>query len=127
MVDRELTEWFEVAIGVRQGCNLLPYLFRLILESVMKPALKNCSAGVQLDEYLLNNLRFANDIDLMADNKEDLQEITTSAHNTTSKFGLKINAQKTKVMTIWKLHESINITLDIDKLEQVNILHTSVV
>ena len=47
----------------------------------------------------------------MADTKEDLQEITTSVHNTSSKFGLKINAQKTKVMTIGKLHEFINITL----------------
>ncbi len=55
----------------------------------------------------------------MADTKEDLQEITTLVHDTSSKFGLKINAQKTKVMTIGKLHESINITLDIDKLEQV--------
>jgi Reverse transcriptase (RNA-dependent DNA polymerase) len=34
-VDGELTEWFKITVGVRQGCNLTPYLFNLILDAMM--------------------------------------------------------------------------------------------
>jgi len=37
----DLSWWFAVIVGVRQGCNLLPNLFNMILEAMMKKALEN--------------------------------------------------------------------------------------
>ena len=67
----------------------------------------------------LNNLRFADDIDLMAESGSQLQELTTRVHESSKRFGLKINGEKTKTMTIGKEKEKINITLEGEELEQV--------
>ena len=47
-VVRELTEWFRVTVGVRQGCGLSIYLFNLILEAMMSFALKSTEAGARV-------------------------------------------------------------------------------
>src|SRR6218665_3181615 len=76
-IEGELTEWFRIKVGVRQGCGLSSDLFNLILEIVMRFAEKEGSGtGVKLNGKLLDNLRFADDIDLMADMKENLQDMT---------------------------------------------------
>ena len=118
-VDGELTEWFRVNVGVRQGCGLSPYLFNLILEAMMNIALDNTEIGVRISGEIINNLRFADDIDLLAENEDELQELTTRVHESSKRFGLKINAEKTKTMTIGKKKEKIIIRLGGEELEQV--------
>ena len=118
-VDGELTDWFKVTVGVRQGCNLSPYLFNLLLEAMMQEAMKSVDSGVYVSGQLVNNLRFADDIDLIAESPEQLQELTDKVNESSKRFGLKINVSKTKVMTIGKSHKELNINLDNAKLEQV--------
>ena len=57
-IDGELTEWFKVIVGVRQGCNLSPYVFNLILEAMMMEVLKNENdeIGVSLYGQKVNKL-----------------------------------------------------------------------
>ena len=120
-VDGELTEWFKVTVGVRQGCNLSPYLFNLILEAMMIEALKNGNdeIGVTLYGQKVNNLRFADDIDLVANSSEQLQTLTDRIRESSKRFGLKINTQKTKTMSIGKHHETIKVTINGEDVEQV--------
>ena len=118
-VDGELTDWFKVTVGVRQGCNLSPYLFNLLLEAMMQEAMKSVDAGVNVSGQLVNNLRFADDIDLIAESPEQLQVLTDKVEESSKRFGLKINVSKTKVMTIGKSHKELNINLENAKLEQV--------
>jgi hypothetical protein len=108
-----------VHVGVRQGCGLSPYLFNLKLEAMMDIALTDTEIGVRINGTLVNNLRFADDIDLMAESGSQLQELTTRVHESSKRFGLKINGEKTKTMTIGKEKEKINITLEGEELAQV--------
>ena len=55
-VDGELTKWFRVTVGVRQGCGLSPYLFNMLLEAVMSMALRNLEAGAKINGRIINNL-----------------------------------------------------------------------
>src|SRR6218665_3702609 len=62
--------------------------------------------GVKLNGRLLDNLRFADDIDLMADMKERMQDLTNRVNKSSKRMGLKINAEKTKTMAIGKQHRN---------------------
>ena len=66
-VDGELTDWFQTVIGVLQGCVLSPILFCIFLEVVMARALEMEETGVVVSGTRFNNLKFANDIALIAD------------------------------------------------------------
>src|SRR6218665_2140270 len=118
-VDGEFTEWFRVRVGVRQGCGLSPYLFNLILEAMMSLALKSTEAGARVGGQTVNNPRFADDIDLVAEDDGRLQELTDEVHNSSQRFGLKINVEKTKTMTIGKQQKTVEIKIEGETLEQV--------
>src|SRR6218665_822152 len=75
--------------------------------------------GVTINGMTLNNLRFTDDIDLIADTEVYLQKLTDRVDGSNRRMGLKINTGKTKTMTIGKQHEDIPIKLGGVVLEQV--------
>ena len=103
-VDGELTEWFQVTVGVRQECNLSPYLFNLTMEAMMIQALKNVDIGVKVSSQLISNLRFTDGIDLIAESQEGLQHLTDKVNESSKRLGLKINTKKRKTMAISENH-----------------------
>src|SRR6218665_482113 len=118
-LDGELKEWFRVTVGVRQGCGLSPYLFNLILEAMMSFALKSTEAGASVGGQTVDNLRFADDIDLVAEDDEQLQELTDEVHISSQRFRLKINVEKTTTMTIGKQQKTVEIKIEGETLEQM--------
>ena len=72
-IDRRQGEWFHTAIRTRQGDALSPLLFIAYLEQVMDHV-KESNCGIRLGGTLLNNLRFADDIDLIDEDYKSLQE-----------------------------------------------------
>ena len=75
--------------------------------------------GLKLCRRLVNNLRFADDINLMAETTSGLQRITDSVSEQGERLGLVINSSKTKVMAISKEERSLKISIKGQDLEQV--------
>ena len=65
------TDWFQIGKGVHQGCILSPCLFNLHAEHIMRNAgLEEAQAGIKIAGRNINNLRYADDTTLMAENEE---------------------------------------------------------
>ena len=120
IVGGEITDFFASSIGVLQGCILSPPLFNLALETVINDAqVKVGDAGIKIYGTKYNNLRYADDIDVIAEAEEELQAVTTAINAASRRTGMEINLKKTKSMTIGRRHEDIQITIDNKPIEQV--------
>ena len=105
------TDWFQIGKGVHQSCILSPCLFNLYAEYIMQNAmLDEAQAGIKTAEKNINNLRYADDTTLRAENKEELKSLLMKVKEESEKAGLKLNIQKTKIracspITSWQLDE----------------------
>ena len=55
-------------------------------------------AGIKIARRNINNLRYTNDITLMAESEEELTSLLMKVKEESEKVGLKLNIQKTKIM-----------------------------
>ena len=93
-------DWFQIGKGVRQGCILSPCLFNLYAEYIMRNAgLDEAQAGIKIAGRNINNLRYADDTTLMAESEEELKSLLMKEKEESGKVGLKLNIQKTKIMS----------------------------
>ena len=90
---------FQIEKGVCEGCILSPWLFNLYAEYIMRNAgLEEAQAGIKIAGRNINNLRYADDTTLMAENEEELKCLLMKVKEESEKVGLKLNIQKTKIM-----------------------------
>ena len=93
------TDWFQIGKGVHQGCELSPCLFNLHAEYIMQnDELDEAQTGIKTAGRNINNLRYADDSSLMAESKEQ-KSLLMKVKEESEKVGLKLNIQKTKIMT----------------------------
>ena len=70
--------------------------------------LEETQAGIKIARRNINNLRYADDITLMAESEEELKSLLMKVKEESEKVGLKLNIQKTKIMasgpiTSWEI------------------------
>ena len=93
------TDWFQTGKGIRQGCILPPCLLNFYAEYIMRnTGLDEAQAGIKTARRNINNLRYADDTTLMAENEEELNSLLMKVKEESEKVGLKLNIQKTKIM-----------------------------
>ena len=64
-------DWFQIGKGVCQGCILSPCLFNFHAVYIMQNAkLDEAQAGIKIAGRNINNLRYADNTTLKAENKE---------------------------------------------------------
>jgi len=117
-VARTLSSGFRVKKGVRQGCVISPHLFNIMAEAVMREVIEGWEGGVRIGGMKITNLRYADDIVLLAGSESELQELVTRLQQIGENKGLKINMNKTKVMT--QKGKTCNIEIRGVRLEQVD-------
>ena len=61
--------------------------------------LDEAQAGIKIAGRNINNLRYADYTTLMAESKEELNNLLMKVKEESEKVGLKLNIQKTKIMT----------------------------
>ena len=92
-------DWFKTGKKIQQGCILLPCLFTLYAEYIMRNArLNETQAEIKVAGRNINNLRYADDTTLMAASKEKLKGLLMKVKEESLKVGLRLNIQKTKIM-----------------------------
>ena len=74
--------------------------------------LDEAQAGIKISGRNINNLRYADDTTLMAENEEELKSLLMKVKEESEKVGLKLNIQKTKIMaagpiTSWQIDGAI--------------------
>ena len=60
--------------------------------------LEKAQAGIKIARKNINNLRYADDITIMAESEEELKSLLMKVKEKSEKVGLKLNIQKTKMM-----------------------------
>ena len=61
--------------------------------------LEEAQAGIKIAGRIINNLRYVDDTTLMAQSKEELKSLLMRVKEESEKVGLKLNIQKTQIMT----------------------------
>ena len=79
-------EWFRT-VGVRKGCLLSPTLSNILIKQVSVGRRNN------------TNLRFASDIDAVAEEEQEQEAQVESLNKTSTRYKMEISVEKTKLMT----------------------------
>jgi Reverse transcriptase (RNA-dependent DNA polymerase) len=111
----QLGEKFEIRRGVKQGDPMSPKIFNAVLDFVFQN-LNWKNKGLKIDVKNLTNLRFADDIVLMSESKEELLKMIKELDVASKKVGLSMNKEKTQVMSNT---DDTNFEIDGWKIEKV--------
>ena len=126
-VGSELSESSKVRMGLRQGCVMSPWLFKMYMDGVVREVYNRVNGmGVSMTMgdiwWVLSQLLFADDTALMAESAEQLQCLVSEFGRVCKRRKLRINVNKSKVMCIERNEEPspLNIMLNGERMEVVN-------
>ena len=93
-------DWFNIGEEVWQGYILSPCLFSFYAEYIMRNArLDGIQAGISTARRNINNLRYAEDINLMGESEKELKTLLMKVKEESEKGGFK--TQNSKKLRSW--------------------------
>ena len=97
-INNNVSNWFEISKGLRQGCGLLPAHFKIYLDRIFHGwSRKFNSMGIQIGESILSTLFFADDQLVIANDEMDLDEMVRKLNEAFNQGGLKINSKNLNI------------------------------
>ena len=97
LVENNNTEFFKIEVGVRQGCILSPILFLMFINGLIEE-IKKLDKGVLYGKVKIAILLFADDIVLLAENREDLEILMKVTSEYSKKWRFDFNYDKSAVV-----------------------------
>ena len=127
-VGNEVSEWFPVRVGLRQGCVMSLWLFNLYIDGVVREVnARVLGRGLKLvdgndNEWELNQLLFADDTVVVADSERKLCQLVTEFGRVCETRKLRVNMGKSKVMRCMGNEDGarLNVMLNREALEEVD-------
>ena len=114
-----IRDWFRTTFGVLQGCLISPTLFSIFLERIMTDTLEDHEGTVSTGGRTIINIRFADDIDGVAGEEEELAKLVERLDKASTAYGMEISAEKPKLMTNNTSGINTEIKVNGQKLETV--------
>ena len=75
LFNSSIGDWLRTTVGARQGCLLSPTLFNIFMERIMTDVLEDNEGTVSIGGRKISNLCFANDINGLAGEEEELSNL----------------------------------------------------
>ena len=103
-VGSDLSESFEVNVGLRQGCVMSPWLFNVYMDGVVREVkMRTLGRGLEMSErggreWEVSQLLFADDTALVASTEERLQRLVDEFGVVCERRKLNVNVGKSKVL-----------------------------
>ena len=92
LCNSSIGDWFRTTVEIRQGCLLSSTLFNIFLERITTDALQDQEGTVSTGGRTITNLRFADDIDGLAGEEEELANLVECLHKANIAYGMEISA-----------------------------------
>ena len=110
LLNSSIGDWFRTTAGARQGCLLSPTLLSIFLESILTDALEDLEGTVIIGSRTITNLRFADDINGLAEEEEKLTKLVErlDIDKASTMYGTEISAEKIKLIKTknqWQQHK----------------------
>ena len=118
-------EWFRTPVGVRQECLLSPTLFNIFLERIMSDALKEYDGKVIIGGRNITNLRFADDIDALAEEEQEFEALVESFDKTCTRYKMEISAEKVTHTIMQYYFTNLSLNLYLNLIKQYAYMHNN--
>ena len=127
-VGNDVSEWFPVNVGLRQGCVMPPWLFNVYMDGMVREVnVRVLRKGLQLlsangGRFEINQLLFAYDTALVADSDEKLCRLVSEFGRVCERTKLRVNVGKSKVMRCSEYGngDRMHVILNGESLEEVD-------
>ena len=91
------TDWFDVSMGLKQGCILSPQFFNLFINDLTS-RINDLKCGVKFGDEKISILLYADDIVLLSSNEEDLQCMLDLLYEYCRSWKMLLNFNKSKIV-----------------------------
>ena len=131
-----MSEAFEVRSGVRQGCVLSPLLFNCFMDRILREMTETLGGGLHIDYAIggglflsyrdktsasscVQDLLYADDVTLIAETRREQQHMITTLDKACDRWDMRINGEKTKILTVGTTEDQSPLRLRGQMLEEV--------